>query len=57
MDRGACRAMVHRVAKSWTQLKRLSMHAHTCHALSLNWRSSSQLTESQLIDELILLTC
>ena len=29
MDRGAWRATVHRVAKSWTQLKQLSMHAHT----------------------------
>jgi len=29
MDRGAWRAIVHRVAQSWTQLKRLSMHAHT----------------------------
>ena len=27
MDRGAWRATVRRVAKSWTQLKRLSMHA------------------------------
>ena len=27
MDRGALRAAVHRVAKSWTQLKRLRMHA------------------------------
>ena len=27
-DRGAWRATVHRVAKSWTQLKRLSTHAH-----------------------------
>ena len=27
MDRGACRATVHRVAQSQTQLKRLSMHA------------------------------
>ena len=26
MDRGAWRATVHRVAKSWTQLKRLSMY-------------------------------
>ena len=26
MDRGAWQAMVHRVVKSWTQLKRLSMH-------------------------------
>ena len=29
MDRGAWRATVHRVAKSQTQLKRLSIHAHT----------------------------
>ena len=28
MDRGAWWAMVHRVAKSWTQLKQLSMHSH-----------------------------
>ena len=27
MDRGAWRAVVHRVAKSWTRLKRLCMHA------------------------------
>ena len=27
MDRGPWWAMVHRVTKSWTQLKRLSMHA------------------------------
>ena len=30
MDRGAWRAMVHRVAKSWTLLKWLSKHACTC---------------------------
>ena len=29
MDRGAPRATVHRVAKSWTQLKQLSAHSHT----------------------------
>ena len=29
MDRGACRGTVHRVAKSWTQLKQLSTHACT----------------------------
>ena len=29
MDRGAWRAIVQRVAKSWTRLKRLSTHAHT----------------------------
>ena len=28
-DRGAWWAIVHRVTKSWTQLKRLSMHAKT----------------------------
>ena len=28
MDRGAWEATVHRVAKSWTQLKRHSIHAH-----------------------------
>ena len=28
MDRGAWQATVHGVAKSWTQLKRLSMHAY-----------------------------
>ena len=26
MDRGACQATAHRVTKSWTQLKRHSMH-------------------------------
>ena len=32
MDREAWQATVHRVAKSWTQLKRLSMHTcmYTC---------------------------
>ena len=29
MDRGACQAIVHGLAKSWTQQKRLSMHAYT----------------------------
>jgi len=29
MDRGAWQATVHRIAKSWTQLKQLSTHAHT----------------------------
>ena len=29
MDRGAWQATVHRVAKRWTQLKRLSMHTTT----------------------------
>ena len=30
MDRGAWRAMVHRVAKSWTRLKWFSMHPLSC---------------------------
>ena len=30
MDRGTGQAMVHRVAKSHTQLKQLSTHAHGC---------------------------
>ena len=29
-DRGAWRATVHRVARSWTRLKRLSMYARMC---------------------------
>ena len=29
MDRGAWQATVHRVAKSWTRLKRFSVHTHT----------------------------
>ena len=29
MDRGAWQAIVHGLAKSWTQQKRLSMHAYT----------------------------
>ena len=28
MDRGALRATVHKVIKSWTRLKQLGMHAH-----------------------------
>ena len=29
MDRGALWATVHRVAKSWTRLKRLNTHTHS----------------------------
>ena len=29
MDRGACQAIVHRILKNHTRLKRLSMHTHT----------------------------
>ena len=42
MDGGAWWAAVHRVAKSWTRLKRLSMHAlekeMTTHSSILAWR-------------------
>ena len=34
MDRGAWKAIAHRVAKSLTQLKQLSMHAH-CPAANI----------------------
>ena len=38
MDRGAWQATVHGVAKSWTQLKQLSMH-HSVreHLLGTDW--------------------
>ena len=32
MDRGAWQAAVHRVTKSWTQLKRRSMHKRNYHS-------------------------
>ena len=35
MDRGASRSTVHRITKSWTCLKRLSMHACGCVTESL----------------------
>ena len=42
VDRGAWWAAVHRVAQSWTQLKRLSMHAlekeMATHSSVLAWR-------------------
>ena len=38
-DRGACRATVHRVAKSWTQLS-----MHTCTDLKLSKRTSSMIS-------------
>ena len=40
MDRGACQAMVHRVAKSQIQLKRLSTHIGRFNSLpSSSWRA------------------
>ena len=35
MDRGAWRATVYRVTKSWTRLKRLSTHVHTDCVISI----------------------
>ena len=35
-DRGAWLATVHRVTKSWTQLKRLSMHSRVYFACGIN---------------------
>ena len=35
VGRGALQAVVHRVKKSWTLLKQLSMHAHTGEDLGL----------------------
>ena len=35
MNRGTWHAMVHRVAKSWTQLERLSMLAQTCDSYKI----------------------
>ena len=35
MDRGAWRATVHKVTKSWTQLKQLSTHAPTPWAINI----------------------
>ena len=37
MDRGAWQATVHRVAKSWIQLKWLSMY-HTLYILHIQFR-------------------
>ena len=36
MERGAWQITVHRVAKSWTQLKRLSTHAHMLLIILIN---------------------
>ena len=38
MDRGAWRAIVHGIPKSWTRLKRLSMHAHRMLRMTLKPR-------------------
>ena len=33
MDRGALRAVVHRVTKSWTRMKQLNMHTFSLHSV------------------------
>ena len=35
MDRGVWQAAIHRVAKSWTRLKQLSLHAHISFCVGL----------------------
>ena len=49
-DRGTWWAIVHRIAKSWTQLKSLSMHAHkkTPHlkGIILTRQKTSSLTDT-----------
>ena len=40
MDRGAWQATVHRVAQSWPQMKKLSMHTYTISSLQVPWRKS-----------------
>ena len=40
MDRGAWRAAVHRIAKSWTRLKQPSTHTHT-HNLMNTWEKTT----------------
>ena len=52
MDRGAWRAMVHRVAKSWTRLKCLNTHTHTHQPQALIWiRSRAGLLKCKLLGQ------
>ena len=44
MDREAQQATVHRVAKRWTRLKQLSMHASYCIYIPLMWISAQTCT-------------
>ena len=41
MDRGAWRATVHRVVKSWTRVKQLSTHAYRTHIQKTNFQNVS----------------
>ena len=51
MNRGAWRATVHSVAKSWTPLKRLSMHARKVLVL-IKWKGNLADTVSWIIQHL-----
>ena len=48
MDRGAWQAMVHRVTKSQTQLRQLSVHAHTEAQRIGNYLSDGRLRKNLL---------
>ena len=45
MDKGACWAIVHGVAKSWTWLKRLSRHEHTASTQFIAWDTSDPIED------------
>ena len=45
MDRGAWPAMLHRVIKSWTRLKRLSMHAQLRTQIQKNLKKKKMILE------------
>ena len=51
MDRGAWWAIVHRVAKSWTQLKQLSTHTYRGYNISI---SSSSLSIQKYLFQCVL---
>ena len=57
MDREACQAMVHRVAKSQTQMKQSSLHAHAplCSLVSLDTRLKSLMRGARKIKRVELL--
>ena len=62
MDRGACRATVHRVMRSRTRLKRLSTHAASCSTsilylvsesgMSCSWSRDNKIYFTELLQEL-----
>ena len=57
MDREACQAMVHRVAKSQTQMKQSSLHAHAplCSLVSLDTHLKSLMRGARKIKRVELL--